>query len=211
MVEYGIIGSKGLFVGFVLAMMLGPIGIFCIQQTLRKGFKAGFAAGLGAAVADGIYGMIGGFGLTYISDFLLNYHLILHIIGGTFLAFLGFNTFMRKESPVNITVERPNLLGLFSTTFFLTLANPITILAFTALLASIDIEVDGCCIPMAIILFTSIFIGSTLWWFFLASIISTFRTKLSLNFIRQLNMLAGIVIHVFGLLIVAKALYKLLV
>lgn len=211
MMEYGIVGAKGLLVGLVLAMMLGPIGIFCIQQTLRKGFAAGFAAGLGAAVADGIYGTIGGFGLTYISDFLLNYHLMLHIIGGAFLASLGFNTFMRKESPVNITVERPNLLGLFTTTLFLTLANPITILAFTALLASIDIEINGCCMPMAVTLFTSIFIGSTCWWFFLATIISMFRTKLSLNFIRQLTMLAGIIIHVFGLLIVAKALYKLFI
>lgn len=211
MIEYGIVFSKGLLVGCILAMMLGPIGIFCIQQTLRKGFSAGFAAGLGAALADGVYGTIGGFGLTYISEFLLQYHLILHIVGGAFLAFLGFNTFMRKESPVNITVERPNLVGLFSTTFFLTLANPITILAFTALLASIDIEIDGCNMPMAVTLFASIFIGSACWWFFLASIISMFRTKLSLHFIRQLNMLAGIVIHLFGLLIVAKAVYKLLV
>lgn len=208
MIEYGILLAKGLLVGFTLAMILGPIGIFCIQQTLRKGFRAGFVAGLGAAAADGIYGTIAGFGLTYISEFLISYQTILHIIGGAFLASLGFNTFMRKESPINITVERPNLLGLFSTTFFLTLANPITILAFTALLASIDIEIDGCCPPMAIALFTSIFIGSTCWWFFLASIISTFRTKLSLHFIRQLNILAGILMHVFGLLIVAKALYK---
>lgn len=119
MITFGILFVKGFAIGFSLAMILGPIGIFCIQQTLRKGFKAGFAAGLGAATADGVFGTIAGFGLTVIGDFLVKYETFLHVIGASFLMYLGIKTLFRKESPVHLTLaQRADLITTYTTTFF---------------------------------------------------------------------------------------------
>jgi threonine/homoserine/homoserine lactone efflux protein len=46
---------NGLIVGFAIA---APVGILCIQRSLHNGFKIGLMTGLGAASADGIYGLV---------------------------------------------------------------------------------------------------------------------------------------------------------
>ena len=47
---------RGLAIGFGIAAPVGPIGILCIRRTLADGRAVGFAAGLGAATADALYG-----------------------------------------------------------------------------------------------------------------------------------------------------------
>ena len=76
---------KGLIIGFSIAAPVGPIGILCIQRTLSDGHVQGLVTGLGAATADAIYGFIAAFGLTLISDFLVDQSLWFRMIGGLFL------------------------------------------------------------------------------------------------------------------------------
>lgn len=210
MITFGILFAKGFAIGFSLAMILGPIGIFCIQQTLRKGFKSGFAAGLGAATADGIFGTVAGFGLTFIGNFLATYETLLHIIGSVFLIYLGVKTLLRTESPVHLTLaQRADLITTYTTTLFLTLANPVTILGFTALLTALGIQSDGCGWVLASTLFTAVFLGSASWWLILVGSIAMFRTKISMKLIEPLNKIAGIAIAIFGLLIFMRVLIKI--
>ena len=51
-----IIFLKGIFIGFALAVPIGPIGIMCIRKTLNEGRLRGLIVGLGAATADLLYG-----------------------------------------------------------------------------------------------------------------------------------------------------------
>ena len=62
---------KGLVIGFVIAVPLGPIGILCARRTLTHGRRAGFLSGMGASTADVLYGFIAAFGLTFISELSL--------------------------------------------------------------------------------------------------------------------------------------------
>jgi threonine/homoserine/homoserine lactone efflux protein len=62
---------KGLFFGFVLAAIVGPMWVLCFRRTLEQGSAVGLASGLGIAAADGLYGAIAAFGLTAISGVLL--------------------------------------------------------------------------------------------------------------------------------------------
>ena len=55
---------RGMVIGFSIAAPVGPIGILCIQRTLNQGAFYGFISGLGAATADGCYGLIAAFSLT---------------------------------------------------------------------------------------------------------------------------------------------------
>lgn len=63
---------KGIILGFSIAAPVGPIGLLCIQRTLNRGKLSGFISGIGAATADAIYGIIAVFGVTLVSNFLLN-------------------------------------------------------------------------------------------------------------------------------------------
>src|SRR5437899_2374914 len=96
MTDIAIVFAKGCMLGFSLAMIVGPIGILCIQQTINAGFWCGIAVGLGAAVADGIYAMLGGLGLSYVTDFLVHQQFWLQLIGGAFLCYLGLRTLLSK-------------------------------------------------------------------------------------------------------------------
>ena len=64
---------KGVLVGVVIAVPAGPVGVLCIRRTIFHGRLAGFLSGLGAATADAVFGIIAGFGLTVVSDTLLEY------------------------------------------------------------------------------------------------------------------------------------------
>ena len=63
---------KGLLIGFSIAAPVGPIGLLCIQRTIAYGRKSGSVSGLGAATADGFYGMVAGLGLTAVSALLIS-------------------------------------------------------------------------------------------------------------------------------------------
>src|SRR4029077_8267163 len=87
---------KGLIIGFAIAAPVGPIGILCIQRSLHDGFKIGLMTGMGAALADGTYGLIAGFGLTAISALLIHYQIAIRIIGGLYLLYLGIKLILTK-------------------------------------------------------------------------------------------------------------------
>ena len=48
---------KGLIIGFAIAAPVGPIGVLCMQRSLNDGFKVGLMTGMGASLADGVYGL----------------------------------------------------------------------------------------------------------------------------------------------------------
>ena len=85
--------TKGIILGFSIAVPVEPIGILCIRKTLQFGRLSCFFSGLGAAVADTIYGVIAAFSLTLISNFLLVGQFWLRLIGRAFLIYLGTKTF----------------------------------------------------------------------------------------------------------------------
>ena len=68
---------KGLFVGVIASAPTGPVGVLCIQRTLRKGMKYGLVTGLGAALSDLFYALILGYPCRFINkkplDYIKNY------------------------------------------------------------------------------------------------------------------------------------------
>ncbi len=96
MTDITLIFAKSFTIGFSMAMILGPIGIMCIQHTLINGFWAGMVVGLGAATADGIFGLIAGLGLSLVTDFMLKQQFLLQLVGGAFLIYLGIRILFRQ-------------------------------------------------------------------------------------------------------------------
>jgi|SRR5579859_3414329 len=188
---------KGIILGFSIAAPVGPIGLLCIRRTLMYGRLAGFVSGLGAAVADAFYGALAGFGLTFLSEFLISMRLWLTIIGSVFLVFLGIQI-IRSPAPKHAKdVAEKGLINCFISTLFLTLTNPLTIIVFMGLFAAFaDINQDFASIGSLVL---GVFLGSTLWWFILVSLVGLVKTRISFKHLAMVNKIAGILIIGFGI------------
>ena len=190
---------RGVLIGFAIAAPVGPIGLLCIQRTLQDGRKYGFISGLGAASADGIYGAIAGFGLTFISSFLLSQQMWLALMGGLFLCYLGVRTFLSEPAEKAVYARRGSLFKAYAATFLLTLTNPITILSFIAIFAGLGLAAAERNYGEAVSLVVGVFLGSVTWWLLLSGGVSLLRDRFNDRAMQWVNRLAGLIIGGFGL------------
>ena len=198
---------KGLLIGFAIAAPVGPIGLLCIKRTLSDGRLAGFISGLGAAMADAVFSFVAVVGLTAIGDFVVDHKSALSVLGGCFLIYLGHAEWRAK--PVDPAVSPLNPMGLvghFVSTFFLTLANPMTILSFIGIFVGLDVAGPGGQIGPAEQEYTGmtrlvlgVFLGSALWWLTLSGGVGFIRHRLGGETVLWLNRVAGTLIILFGL------------
>ncbi len=191
---------RGLLIGFSIAAPVGPIGVLCIRRTLAEGRIPGLVSGLGAATADATYGGIAGFGLTFISSLLISQQVWLRLIGGTFLCYLGLRTFLTRPAEQAASAKGNGLIGMYASTLFLTLTNPLTILSFAAIFAGLGVASTGGNYLAAGILVLGVFLGSALWWFILSGGVSIFRTKFTTRGLHWVNRISGIIIMGFGVI-----------
>ncbi|MBW8011797.1 MAG: LysE family translocator [Chloroflexi bacterium] len=194
---------QALFIGFTVAATVGPIAILCIQRTLTRGWRVGFASGLGVAAADGLYGILGGLGLAAIAAFLSDAQSWLPTVGGAVLILLGIKIFFTKAE-LNLQAEGGDtdaklkgLAAAFSSVFLLTMANPFTILFFAAIYSGIDLDLQAG-VRTAGLFGISIFLGSAAWWLILTSGVNLVRGKLTNRILRTINYISGFVIGAFG-------------
>ena len=190
---------QGIIIGFSIAAPVGPIGVLCIRRTIANGRIAGLISGLGAATADVVYGCIAAFGLTFISQFLVDQQNLLRLVGGIFLLYLGIKTFLAKESEEIIENKEKGLWSAYFSTFFLTLTNPVTILSFVAIFAGMGIVNTEGDYVSALMLVLGVFIGSLLWWTLLSGGASFFQKKVDAQGLAWINKISGGIITGFGL------------
>jgi len=191
---------KGIIIGFSIAAPVGPIGVLTIKRTLTEGRISGFVTGMGAAMADTVYGVVAGFGLTAISSFLLTQEFWIKLIGGLFLLILGIKSFVTKPASNAANVDSKGLFNNFISTFFLTVTNPTTILSFIAIFAGLGLGTTKTGYSSSMTLVLGIFLGSALWWFILSSIVSFFQSKITPDRLIWINRLSGLIIISFGLI-----------
>lgn len=209
---------KGLLIGLSLAAPLGPIGILCINRTLTQGPRMGFICGLGAAAADALYALAGTVALAVIGQWIIDDRLMLRIIGGIFLVYLGARTFMRPAVSAPPARRAPALLppgayAAFMSTCLPTLANPVTILSFAAVFAGLGMApvgknpgviqgADGAAAALVL----GVFLGSAAWWLTLSSVIGRLRHHIGLHTLTLINRACGTVLTAFGLYAMAALL-----
>jgi threonine/homoserine/homoserine lactone efflux protein len=189
---------KGAGIGFAVAAPVGPIGMLCIRTTLERGRVAGFAAGLGAAVADAVYGAIGALGVTAISGYIEAQRVWLELGGGIFVILFGIHLGLTKPNIQNGNEEIPiSLWADFVKTMFLTLANPATILTFMAIFAGVPGAAASSMSAVPVIVL-GVLVGSAAWWLFLSQGVAVIRHKISEPALTWMNWAAGILLVAFG-------------
>lgn len=190
---------KSIFIGFVVAMPVGPIGVLCIDHSIRGGIKQGVSAGVGAALADGIFGFIGGIGSAALISGVAEPWLF-QLIGAFLILVIGIkNLFTSKDIEHGVKVKSRHLKTCI-TTFILTLTNPLTVLSFAAIFAGLGIVLEDTPGITALYLGVGIFLGSLLWWLSLSFFSSLISKKMNLKNVKLVSRVSG------GLLILMSAL-----
>jgi threonine/homoserine/homoserine lactone efflux protein len=196
---------RGFILGISIAAPVGPIGILCIRRTLVNGRLAGWVTGLGAATADAVFGCIAGFGLTMLANIFVSYRFWLQIGGGIFLCYLGVRAIRSKPADPNGAQSADTLAGAYTSTFFLTLTNPLTILSFAAVFAGLGLVNLAGNYVTASLFVLGVFIGSATWWLFLSAIVSIFRSRIGLQVLQWINWISGAMLAGFGVLTFVSA------
>ncbi len=200
---------KGVAIGIVIALPVGPVGVLCVRRTVFEGPVYGFISGLGAATADTIFGVIAAAGLTFLRDWLLSYQDWFGAAGGIFLVIVGVRTLLvppTERETVPLSGER-RFTAYFST-FALTITNPITILAFAAIFAKVGVAESAGMFTLGMLVL-GVFAGSLVWWLGLSFGLFWLQRLAGSFHLAWLNRISGGILAVSGVGLLGAALKAL--
>src|ERR1700685_3634216 len=121
----------GIAAGLMIAVPVGPVNVWCISRTLAAGWRFGVISGLGAAVANMLYGAVAGFIISFVIQFLQKELFWIRFYGAILLVAIGIVYFFKRPASMQAQREdRATTLSDLRSTFFLTLTNPTTALSF---------------------------------------------------------------------------------
>jgi threonine/homoserine/homoserine lactone efflux protein len=196
---------RGLAIGFTIAAAVGPISLLTMRRTIAHGRGYGLASGLGVASADASYGAVAAFGLTAVTSILVGARTTLAFIGGVFLVWLALRTITaRPASNAAVADDRPGLAAAFLSIYGLTMTNPMTILSFAGIFAGLGLAGRGGF--EAALLTAGVFLGSTLWWVALTTVVGRLRERITPRVLRWINRVSGSVLLVAGSVSILAAL-----
>jgi len=131
-------------------------------------------------------------------QFLIREEFWLQMIGGILLMGIGVVFYSKPPRSLETAKDHASANSDFTSTFFLTLTNPTTVLSFLAVLATLGLGRQR---PLWLtsLLVAGIFCGSMSWWTILTSAVSLLRGRINDGMMRWMNRAAGIAIGGFGL------------
>lgn len=200
---------RGLAAGFALAAPMGPVAMLCVRRALARGRVQGFAAGLGAAVADMLFGAIAGLGLTVISTYFIAHEIVIGLIGGVIVLAIGLLTY---RAPVVMTDGGLSVQSLkrdFMSAFSMAITNPMTMMAALGVFAAFGPTYADPGPMDGLLLIAGVFGGSALWWLALAGATGAWRSALGDCGLKRLNRFSGAIISLSGVAVLALALSRI--
>jgi threonine/homoserine/homoserine lactone efflux protein len=196
---------EGAVIGFLIAVPVGPAAALCIRRSITVGAVAGYLTGIGAALGDAVFGAVAAFGLSFVEDFVTRREAWLRGIGGLVLVVMGWSTMRHRPRTVGDPVrdDREHRitthLHYASSSFFITVFNPLTVMAFGAAFAGRNLAGAGGSLPDAALLVAAVFCGALGWWTIVCTTAVALRTHFTGTGLRWLNRSAGAVILGFGI------------
>jgi putative LysE/RhtB family amino acid efflux pump len=189
----------GFGLGFLVAFQLGPMSLFLIRSTLRRGWAVGLAIGAGIAVIDGVYAALGAAGAVPLLT-VGPLRVVLGLVGAAVLIALGLRTLwsafrVRHGGELDIEVSGPRRA--FLTSLAGTASNPATIASWAAIFAAASAG-TGRSSGAAALLVAGVALGSASWVAVLATGTAIVRRAAGERAIRIADTIAGVGLIGFG-------------
>ena len=197
---------KGLVLGLILSISVGPVIFSIIKHSLNNGHKGGFSFIAGVSASDITVVLICNL-FSALFESAITHEIIIGISGSIFLVIMGIYTFFFKKVQVaekgtlNLkTMRKREMLGLFLSGYFMNLLNPGVMIFWIA--ASTTILADSKLQPRPseyrIIVFAVCLLIVLLADSAKVMLAGNIREKLNPHNIHIINRIAGIIYICFG-------------
>lgn len=199
LVEY----AKSILVGLAASIPLGPVVMLVIRKTVQHGRRAGFVTGIGAALVDTMYAVIGVLALAVISHFVEAHSYLIAVVGGFVVTVIG--VIMAFRDPFKGMREKYEVVDRASASYtvqglMLSLANPGALVLMLALIAFFRVGMTSRILTVA-----GVLTGALVWWWLFSYLVHRFVKKLNINTLVVINKITGIGVAIFGVIWIVRA------
>lgn len=189
--------------GLTIAAAVGPIALLIVNYGINRGFRAGLAAGCGAAIADLLYAIVAFLAGAQILPWLADHETLFRRISSAVLLLLGlWMLWAALRHTVRAAAAKGPAAGTragspFMTTFLLTIVNPLTVLLFAGFAGQLPL---GGSVRAAVLLALAVCLGSLIvQTAFAAGGAALAQVLGDIRWQRLMNGLSGLVVAAFGL------------
>lgn len=197
---------KGLLLGFILSISIGPVIFAILKQSLTNGRKAGYIFVAGVSLSDISLLFICNI-FTAVFSLALTHKSVIALVGASFLLATGIYTlffkkivFQEGEEDKEKLMRKRDLLAIFASGFFMNTLNPSVFLFWFAWTAAIGTTATETSNPIT---YKFLVFGTCLLFVLLSDLLKValagkLRPKLTQHNMVVINRIAGVIILVFS-------------
>lgn len=199
---------KAFLIGICASIPLGPVAIYVMKVSLSKGHKPGFFTGLGATTIDTLYAIIAIFALAFVEGFFQSHRTIIFIAGGLVIALVGASIVFKDPFRKLRQDENPTYsLKDYGQAVALGLSNPAAIFVMLTLFAFFGVSIEEHDFTIAPLIL-AVSLGSATYWFTFSGVLGKLRHNFKISTLIWINRVAGIVVMIIGLALLAEGCMK---
>ena len=206
---------KGLLLGLILSISIGPVIFAIIKQSLTNGKRSGYAFVAGVSSSDFVLLFICNV-FTSLFNLVLNHKSAIALAGAGFLLIMGLYTLFFKKlklenmgsDGVNKTVSIKDLFSSYFSGFLMNTLNPSVFLFWFAWTAAINNSADNTPNPIQ---YKLVVFGTCLGFVLLSDLLKVFlagklRPRLTEKNLLWINRFSGMIILIFSAVLLYSAL-----
>lgn len=164
----------GIACGLGAAIPIGPVNVEIARRSLRSGFRAGAAIGLGAVTVDVAYSCLYAIGAQNVATLPAIYW-TLAVVGIALLIYLGVSSLWEawkgSENSRLETPSKPVLLGGYGTGLLMTATNPMTLAFWFSVLPALAGRISEHPRRDLPIICLGVFLGAMTWVLFFSGLL----------------------------------------
>ncbi|HSJ84720.1 MAG TPA: LysE family transporter [Acidimicrobiia bacterium] len=196
--------TTGVVAGYGIAIPVGAIAILIIEVGIRRGFRAAFFAGAGAATADLLYAALAAVGGAALAGAIESIGEPLRVVSGVVLALIAVFGIVRAVQPAEPTpTDYPrngDLARTYGRFLGLTIINPTTVIYFAAVIIGLGVA-EGMTPGDGAVFVAGAFLASLSWQTLLAVAAALAGRRLRPEWRAAVSVLGNLVILGFAIFV----------